>query len=181
MPTRWRAKGRGQTLTRPRNRRYSRMRKLLIAAVLLLLAAMGSGAAAPDASPEGYWRTAGGHGVIQIARCGADDTLCGRLAWFSIDADDPNPQGLDLRNPDPAKRNRPLCGLTFMYGFKPAGPDRWEGGMVYDAESGNTYNAIMTLRPDGKLDLHGYIAISLLGRSEIWTRDNQPTLPCPSR
>ena len=175
----WRGKGTRPRLTPPEDWRYPRMRTLSIAVVLLLLAATISGVAAPGASPEGYWRTAGGHGIIEIARCGADDTLCGKLTWFSIDPGDPNPEGLDLKNPDPTKRNRPLCGLTFMYGFKPAGPDHWEGGIVYDAESGNTYNATMALRPDGKLDLHGYIGISLLGRSEIWTRANQPASPCP--
>ena len=153
------------------------MRKLAAAVVLLLLALIAAGASPPNASPEGFWRTAGGHGIIEIARC-ADDTLCGKLAWFSIDPDDPNPEGLDLKNPDPAKRNRRLCGLIFMYGFKPAAPEKWNGGMVYDAESGNSYHATMALRPDGKLDLHGYIGISLFGRSEIWTRVDQPIPPC---
>ncbi|MFZ2005464.1 MAG: DUF2147 domain-containing protein [Stellaceae bacterium] len=155
------------------------MHKLPIAVVLLLLALVATGAAAPNASPEGYWRTAGGNGVIEITRCSTKDMLCGKLAWFRITPDDPNPQGLDFKNPDPARRNRSLCGLTFMYGFKPAAPGHWDGGMVYDAESGNTYHATIALRPDGKLDLHGYIGISLLGRSEIWTRFDQPIPPCP--
>lgn len=153
------------------------MRKLPIA--VLLLAPVAAGAAAPNGSPEGYWRTAGGNGIIEITRCGADDALCGKIAWFRIKPDDPNPQGLDLRNPDPARRNRSLCGLTFMYGFKLTEPEKWDGGMVYDPESGNSYHATMAQRPDGKLDLHGYIGISLLGRSEIWTRVDQPIPPCP--
>ena len=157
------------------------MPRLLIIVTSLLLVVAVSSPAAPGGSPEGYWRTAGGHGIIQIARCGADDTLCGKLAWFSIDPNDPNPQAADVKNPDPAQRNRPLCGLTFMYGFRPAGPDHWEDGMVYDAESGNTYNATMTLRPDGKLDLHGYIGITLLGRSEVWSRFTQAVPSCPGR
>jgi uncharacterized protein (DUF2147 family) len=157
------------------------MRKLPIAVVLLLLASPTSRAAGPHASPEGYWRTAAGNGIVEIARCGADGTLCGKIAWFRIDSEGSNPRGRDLRNPDPAQRNRSLCGLTFMDGFKPAEPGHWEGGRVYDAESGNTYDATMALRPDGKLDLRGYIGISLLGRSETWTRVNQPIPSCPDR
>jgi len=145
--------------------------------IALLAAAVPAAAAGPDASPVGYWRTGGGNGIIEITRCGANDTLCGKIAWFRIMADDSNPQGLDLKNPDPARRNRSLCGLTFMYGFKPAEPGKWDSGMVYDAESGNSYHATMALRADGKLDLHGYIGISLLGRSEIWTRIDQPVPP----
>ena len=168
--------------TRLAHRRYRRiMRTLWIPLILLLLGSTIAAAAAPGAAPEGYWRTAGGDGIIEIARCGADDTLCGKIAWFRIDPDDPNPQGLDLKNPDPSRRSRSLCGLTFMYGFKPAAPSQWDGGAVYDAESGKTYNATMTLRPDGKLDLHGYIGISLFGRSEIWTRFTQPVPSCPGR
>jgi uncharacterized protein (DUF2147 family) len=147
--------------------------------VALLVAAVPAVAAAPNVSPLGYWRTADGNGIIEIARCGADDTLCGKLAWFRISPDDPNPQGLDLKNPNPAERSRPLCGITFMYGFKPTASDQWDDGVIYDAESGNTYHAKMTLRPDGNLDLHGYIGISLFGRSEIWTRFTPPVPPCP--
>lgn len=155
------------------------MRKRL-SPVLLFFGLAMSATAASGASPEGFWRTAGGNGIIQITICGADGTLCGKLAWFRIKPDNPNPKGLDLKNPDPAQRNRPLCGLTFMYGFKPAGEERWAGGAIYDLENGNTYNATMALRPDGKLDLHGYIGISLLGRSEIWTRVTQPVPSCPT-
>lgn len=153
------------------------MRHLLVPIALLL--ATTAAAAEPDATPAGYWRTQGGNGIIEIYRCGTDDAMCGRIAWFRMKPNDPNPQGLDVKNPDPARRNRSLCGLIFMYGFTPAAPQHWENGRVYDAESGNTYDATMTLRPDGKLDLHGYIGISLLGRSEIWTRFTQPIPSCP--
>ena len=35
----------------------------------------------------------------------------------------PNQQGLDTANPAPELRNRPLCGLVFMTGFKPTEPN----------------------------------------------------------
>jgi uncharacterized protein (DUF2147 family) len=174
----WRAALLSLRLRHPNMSRVCPMRKFPMLVTLLVVTAPAA-AATPNVSPEGYWRTAGGNGIIEIARCGADDTLCGKLAWFHIDSDDPDQQGLDLKNPDPAERNRSLCGITFMYGFKPTAPDHWDGGMVYDADSGNTYHAMMTLRPDGKLDLHGYIGISLFGRSEIWTRFAPPLPSCP--
>ena len=170
--TRWRCGRRGPSLPLA-------MRRALTSAVLLFIATVS--AAAPNASPEGYWLTASGHGIIEITRCGAGDTLCGKLAWFRVEPGDPNTQGLDLKNPNPAERSRPLCGATFMYGFKPTAPDHWEDGMVYDAESGNTYHATLMLRPDGKLELHGYIGIPLFGRSEIWTRFTAPIPSCPGR
>jgi uncharacterized protein (DUF2147 family) len=146
---------------------------------LFLACAVGFRANATPAV-EGKWLTEGKSAIVEIFRCGSDD-LCGRLVWFRIGANDPNPQGLDLKNPDPRRRNQPLCGSTFMQGFRPGDPNSWEDGRIYDPESGNTYNATMKLRPDGTLDLHGYIGISLIGRSEIWTRDPQPVPACPTR
>ena len=138
--------------------------------------------ATPGSSPEGSWLTEKKSGIVEVFRCSAgDDELCGRLVWFRIKPDDPNPQGLDLKNPDPALRTRSLCGLMFMYGFKPAAADLWDGGAVYNAEDGNTYHATLKLLPDGTLSLHGYIGISLIGASEVWTRQMQPVPPCPTR
>ena len=148
--------------------------------LLIILAAMAFVGAMPISGPEGNWLTEKKDGIINVYRCGSE-TLCGRIAWFRIAPNDPNPQGLDLHNPDPARRNQPLCGLQFMSGFKAADPGSWEDGTVYDPDSGNTYQATMKLRPDGTLDLHGYIGISLLGRSEVWTRYTDPLPACPTR
>jgi uncharacterized protein (DUF2147 family) len=155
------------------------MHALPIVAILLL--AVGRTAyAASGVSPEGVWWTEKKDGIVEIYRCGG--ALCGRLLWFRIDPADPNPQGLDLRNPDPAQRSRSLCGLTFMTGFKPAAaPNSWEDGLVYDADNGKTYHANLMLQGDGTLSLHGYIGIPLFGASEAWTRDTQPVPHCPGR
>ena len=157
------------------------MQKFLTAFMLLLGSSVASNAAAQTSLPVGDWLTKQKSGIVEVYRCTGGDTLCGRLVWFRIKPDDPNPQGLDLNNPDASRRNQPLCGLTFMSGFTPADPNIWEDGVVYDPDSGNTYHATMKLRTDGTLDLHGYIGISLIGRSEIWTRDTQPVPSCPTR
>jgi uncharacterized protein (DUF2147 family) len=153
------------------------LRKALagLAMVLALAAAVP-----PGGSPEGFWLTEKKDGIIDIFRCG--DALCGKLAWFRMAPNDAsNPRGLDVKNPDPAQRDRPLCGLVFMSGFKSVSPDSWEDGRVYDPDNGDTYHAIMRLRADGTLELHGYIGITLFGRSEVWTRYTQPLPACPTR
>jgi len=154
--------------------------RVVLMTIGLLLGATAVDAAAAAQPAEGNWLTQKRDGIIEIFRCDGE-TLCGKLAWFRIRPDDPNPQALDLNNPDPTLRNRSLCGLVFMTGFKPVGSDSWEEGAVYDPDSGKTYHATMKLRADGTLDLHGYIGISLIGRSEIWTRDARPVPACPSR
>ena len=158
------------------------MSRFLQSILVLLSAWLMAGAAAPSPSLVGSWLTEKKSGIVEIFRCwpGGDD-LCGKLVWFRIKPDDPNPQALDLKNPDPALRKQSLCGLMFMYGFKPVDPETWEGGTIYNPESGNTYHATLKLRPDGTLRLHGYIGISLIGASEIWTRYAQTAPPCPTR
>jgi len=145
---------------------------------LLLLVTASVTAAAQTAAPLGNWLTEKKDGIVEVYRCAGGDTLCGKLVWFKIKPDDPNPLGLDLKDPDPARRNQPLCDLIFMWGFKSSEPN-WEDGSVYDPDDGYTYHATMKLRVDGTLDLHGYIGISLIGKSEIWTRYKDPVPQCP--
>ncbi len=157
------------------------MRALLKLIPLVLGASAVIASASAEPSPVGNWLTEKKSGIVEVFPCSSDDGLCGRLVWFRIKPDDPNPRGLDLKNPDPSRRNQPLCGLTFMYGFKPTAPNNWEDGAVYDPETGKTWHATIKLRDDGALDLHGYIGISLIGRSEIWTRYTEKVPSCPAR
>jgi uncharacterized protein (DUF2147 family) len=39
----------------------------------------------------------------------------------------------------------------------------------------------MRLQPDGTLRLHGYIVVTLIGASEIWTRHTGPMPACPGQ
>ena len=133
----------------------------------------------PGASPEGRWLTEKKNGIVEIFRCsGGGDILCGRLLWFRLK---PGGSNLDVSNPDPKQRNRPLCGLVFMSGFRPDDPNNWEDGRVYNSDDGNTYHATMRLQPDGTLRLHGYIVVTLIGASEIWIRHTGPVPACPGR
>src|SRR5579885_1539960 len=151
MPVRWWLDGRHQPARPPRTgfmhlpcrlRAMARLEggarvpmiaamRLAVMSMALLLVAVAGGMAAP-AGIQGLWLTENKSGVVEIFPCG--DRMCGRLAWFRIKPGDPNPQALDIKNPDPARRGQSLCDLVFMHGFKPAGPDDWEDGNIYDPE-----------------------------------------------
>jgi uncharacterized protein (DUF2147 family) len=77
---------------------------------------------------------------------------------------------IDRENPDPKLRDRPVAGLEIMHGLKPAGPGKWDGGKIYDPETGNTYSCKMTLVSSNELHLRGFLGISLIGRTTTWTR-----------
>ena len=43
----------------------------------------------------------------------------------------------------------------------------WTNGTIYDPTNGKTYSCVIKYR-NGKLDLRGYIGISLIGRTQTW-------------
>jgi uncharacterized protein (DUF2147 family) len=153
------------------------MRKLFT--MVLFATTFAAAAGVRGEAVEGRWLTQEKSAVVEIYRC-SEGALCGRLAWFRMKPADHNPQALDIQNPTQALRARSLCGLVMMWGFQPEGPDQWGDGSLYDPESGNTYRGKMTLKADGTLTLRGYVGISLIGRSQSWTRFTQAIAGCPA-
>ncbi|HWI26298.1 MAG TPA: DUF2147 domain-containing protein [Stellaceae bacterium] len=141
-------------------------------AVLLALAlvAVSPGAEAQLLQTDqiyGRWLSENKRGVIDLYPCG--NTICGKLVWLR----EPNYAGaprVDVKNPDPALRRRPLCGLVVLGGFRHMSPQLWTDGRIYDPQNGKTYRATLFLEGLGLLRLRGYIGTPFLGRSETWTR-----------
>jgi uncharacterized protein (DUF2147 family) len=83
-----------------------------------------------------------------------------------------------------AERGAPVLGLTLIKGMRRKG-DAFEDGTIMDPRDGSVYRALMKLSADGrKLEVRGYLGISLFGRSQVWNRlpDNalgSPTPPAP--
>jgi uncharacterized protein (DUF2147 family) len=119
---------------------------------------------------EGRWLTQDGDGWITIQIVG--DSLQGSIAG-SPDPEQREEREFDDRNPDPDLRTRRLDGLTIMTGFQYDGDGRWSGGTVYDPNSGKTYKCTITQVNVDTLKMRGFIGISLFGRSETWTRDDE--------
>ena len=119
---------------------------------------------------EGRWLTEKGDGWITIQLVG--DSLQGSIAG-SPDPEQREEREFDDRNPDPNLRTRRLDGLTIMKGFQYDGDGRWSGGTVYDPNSGKTYKCTITQVDTNTLKMRGFIGISLFGRSETWTRDDE--------
>ena len=71
------------------------------------------------------------------------------------------------------KKDKPIEGMQFIWAAKKTSEGKWEEGKILDPESGSVYNGNMTLLEDpNKLEVHGYIGISLFGRSQVWMRVN---------
>jgi uncharacterized protein (DUF2147 family) len=81
------------------------------------------------------------------------------------------------------ERGKPVLGLTLIKGMQRNG-SAYENGTIMDPRDGTVYRALMRLSPDGqKLEVRGFLGISLLGRSQYWNRlpDNSldPSKPAP--
>ena len=69
------------------------------------------------------------------------------------------------------RKGQKIVGMTIVKGIKKKG-DNYEGGEILDPENGKTYKCKMKLDSTGnKLEVRGFIGVSLFGRSQIWTRE----------
>ncbi len=127
---------------------------------------------APKDNPDaviGTWLNGTKRGHIQVYKQGG--TYFGKIVWMTepIDPKTGKPR-LDVKNPDEKRQKRPLMNLPIMYNFKYDGANVWSDGKIYDPESGKEYNCKMTLKDPNTLDVRGYMGISLLGKTQTWTR-----------
>lgn len=119
----------------------------------------------------GYWYNQEKTAKIKIFSVVLKDQryYVGKIAWLKK----PNINGkpkIDQRNPDEEKRNRPLMNLNILNDLMwDSEEKRRVDCKVYDPVLGSTYNCHPFME-DGNLHLRGYIGISIIGRTAIWTR-----------
>jgi uncharacterized protein (DUF2147 family) len=140
----------------------------LLSSALFLAAAISPVASKADqeSSPVGLWQTED----AQVEIYEADGKLNGKIAALDKKWTTDGIEKTDISNPDPAKKKRPLVGLIVMIGFTPDGSGRWDHGTVYDPKSGNTYASFLEYSGGDTLKLRGYIGISFIGRTAVWTK-----------
>jgi uncharacterized protein (DUF2147 family) len=147
----------------------TRNRKTAIVYPLLLLfaimAPLGVGGA-EGASPVGVWTNE--DAKVEIFKDGGK--LDGKIAALNEKYTEDGQKKTDIHNPDPAKRERPLIGLVVMKGISPDGPSKWDGGTAYDPTTGNTYSVSLEYDGGNTLKVRGYLPVSGIGRTEVWTR-----------
>lgn len=71
---------------------------------------------------------------------------------------------------DPPRKGQKILGMTFMWGLKKDG-NEFKGGEILDPDNGKIYKCKIKLIDGGKkLDVRGFIGISLIGRTQTWVR-----------
>jgi uncharacterized protein (DUF2147 family) len=149
---------------------YMFHRTLLFAVAMLMLRQGGTAQTKAD-EIVGYWLTHGEKPArVQVYKTG--DHYAGKIVWLQFPEENGKPK-MDSNNPDENKRSQPLVGLVIMNGFR-FDDGEWNDGKIYDPQNGKTYSCYLTLKDKNNLKVRGYIGISLLGRTEIWTRTSMP-------
>jgi len=144
------------------------MKSRSILCLLLILLMNGVKAQVKADDIVGVWLTGGKEPAkIQIYKSGPK--YYGKIAWLKNPTENGKPK-VDSKNPDKSKQSQPVMGLTILKDFS-FDTDEWNDGTIYDPESGKTYSCHMTLKDKNTLKVRGYIGISLLGRTEIWTKN----------
>ena len=115
----------------------------------------------------GKWLNKDGDAHIQIYKTG--NKFNGKLVWLKNPNNEQGKAKMDVHNPDVKLRGRALWGLEILKGFS-FDDGAWEDGTIYDPKSGKTYSCKMTMNGNDKLNVRGYIGISLIGRTDVWTR-----------
>jgi len=122
---------------------------------------------AVSAAPEGVWLIEG-KAAVQIYDCSG--LMCGRIVWLKVPRDLAGQSARDKRNPDPALRQRQLCGLTMLRNLRPTGPGRWADGSFYNPDDGKTYSVSAQLASDDLIKARIYVGAPILGQTRKLVR-----------
>jgi uncharacterized protein (DUF2147 family) len=114
--------------------------------------------------------------AVWIEEC--DGLLCGRIYWQKKPLSAAGRPKHDRHNPDAALRDRVLCGLTILTGFRRTKEGAWSAGHIYNPNDGRTYSSTLRLESDGSLRIRGYVGLSLFGRTVEWVRPQETLERC---
>ena len=149
------------------------MKKFLISSFsALFLFLIGSSFTPIADNPDaivGVWKTGEGNAMVRIYKNG--DKYQGKVVWLKepVDPETGKPKQ-DKNHPDEANRTRPVLGLVNIWGFSFKENNLWDDGNIYDPKNGSTYSCTIKMINPNTLEVRGYIGVSIIGRTDTWTR-----------
>jgi uncharacterized protein (DUF2147 family) len=124
---------------------------------------------APEDALLGTWQADDGSVKLDMYKAGSEFQAHLLYGNEVVEADNATFKK-DTKNPDPALRSRSLKNIVFIWGLH-WDNGKWAGGTLYDGSSGRTYKCNVEFK-DGKMQLRGYLGISVLGQTRAFHRVN---------
>jgi uncharacterized protein (DUF2147 family) len=133
---------------------------------------VASGIAVAQVSPVGLWKTIDDKTKAEQALVRISESagvLSGRVERFLAADIDPGSVCEQCRDD---RKGRPILGLEIIRDVKRASTSgRWDGGTILDSEEGKIYRVRLEPIEGGqRLEVRGYIGMSLFGRTQTWVR-----------
>ena len=143
--------------------------KNLVFSIFITLFAFGHAHSQTNADDiTGTWLTRTGKAHIKIDN--VKDYYFGRIVWLKEPLNKQGKPKTDGNNPDKSKKIIGMLGIRLLDGFEYKSENNWEKGTIYDPENGKTYSCKIYLENKNTMKIRGYIGISLIGRTDTWTR-----------
>jgi uncharacterized protein (DUF2147 family) len=117
----------------------------------------------------GEWWTEGREGRIKFIQA-RDGTFRGITMCCVPKVPSPENPVKDMHNPNPALRDRATIGIVLIWKLNYDSDGEYNGGYLYNPRDGNTYRINIKIIDAETIKIRGYIAIPLLGQSQIWKR-----------
>lgn len=115
----------------------------------------------------GRWLNATGEAHIQIFSNG--NKYFGKISWLKEPLYANGTPKVDRYNSEPELNKRPLLGVLILKDFV-FNKTAWEGGIIYDPKTGKSYDCRISLKHQDTLNVRGFVGVSILGRTENWSR-----------
>ena len=147
------------------------MIKFFLLSVLTVTAALK---AATQNSPDdiiGRWMNSENNLAVEIFK--ENNEYEAKVVWIDDSDDRSRPMNTrcDRKNPDERLRTRKIIGLVVMHGliYNKENSD-WEGGRIYDPNSGKDWNARAWLTSGDYLKVRGYWDFQFLGKDLLFKK-----------
>jgi uncharacterized protein (DUF2147 family) len=107
---------------------------------------------------------------LQIEMFEENGTFAGRMIFFKCSTEEVMKTSKDIENPDKTLRHRNLLGMKLVTQLTYRGNGLWDNGKIYDPNSGNTFDARITLTSPNTAVVRGFWKYRWLGRSMVFNR-----------
>ena len=132
---------------------------LVVAGIFALTAAAASASTNDGDRILGVYKAVkdGALSKVRISKIG-DNAYQAQIFWLEKDKHKDGSKRMDIKNPDPAKRNTPADQIVLIENVSYVAEDNeWKNGKIYDPTRGDVFKVIINFQDDKTLRVRGFL------------------------